>query len=290
MLFKDMDNAAHLGGFVVGICAAVCVLPAQPGMNAWRKVDFIRALGLTAGIIASFLLVTNLDSRSPKVAGEHAYAKAISLLKNYDPAGSIPYLDTALQYMPENAAVYLDRAAAYGMLKMHEKSIADLNEALRLDPKNKKGYFERAARFHSMGDERNAIADIDRVLLLDQKTIVAYSNRAWYYNVLNEQEHAIADSTTAISMDPSSPWAYDTRGVAYCLSGKYNEAIGDFDNYLLLKSKKIRNGAIYYHRAFAYYKLGKTELARQDLAAARQSIYKLEPCEQQWFKSMLSEL
>jgi hypothetical protein len=70
----------------------------------------------------------------------------------------------------------------------------------------------------------------------------------------------------------------------------YNEAIGDFDKYILLKSKGIRNGAIYYHRAFAYYKLGKTELAKQDLAAARASVYRLEPCEQQWFSSMLSEL
>ena len=66
----------------------------------------------------------------------------------------------------------------------------------------------------------------------------------------------------------------------------YNEAVGDLDNYILLKPKGIRNGAIYYHRAFAYYKLGKIGLAKQDLAAGRNSIYKLEPCERRWFSSM----
>ena len=37
MLFKDMDNAAHLGGFIVGFCTTICVLPTQPGINLWRK-------------------------------------------------------------------------------------------------------------------------------------------------------------------------------------------------------------------------------------------------------------
>jgi tetratricopeptide (TPR) repeat protein len=173
---------------------------------------------------------------------------------------------------------------------MHRESVNDLNKALLIDPKNKKGYFERAARLHSLGQDRLAIADLNKVLELKPKTILALSNRAWYQAILGQIENAIADSTEAISLDPNSPWAYDTRGVSFCLKGMYSQALTDFDKYIQLKSKNIKNGAIYYHRAFAYYNLGKTELAKQDLIRARASNYQLEPCEKKWFRAMLTDL
>ena len=219
ILFKDIDFAAHLGGFLVGGITGLALLPRDPGEICWRRIDLVRVGAIMLILLVGCVAIAAFDNNRPEVAGEHSYAQAVARLKNYDPVGALSYLNSAIELMPKNAAVYLDRAAAYGMLKMHEKSIADLNRALQLDPQNEKGYFERAVRLHSLGREHEAIADLDQVIRRDRKAVVALSNRGWYYNVVNAPDKAIDDSTAAIKMAPKSPWAYDTRGVAYMLKG-----------------------------------------------------------------------
>ncbi len=284
-IFQDMDNAAHLGGFLVGLWTALCLLPPKPGTTQWRNMDFIRLAGLVGVIASGLVIVCTMDEKNQKVIGEHNYFQAVTLLKKDQPQKAMDYLNEALKMMPTNAAVYFDRAAAYGALKQFEASIADATSGLHYDPKSKRGYFERSAAYHNLGKENEAIADLDCLLELDPHSAQAYNNRAWSYNVLNEPNKAIADSTRAINIDRRGAYAYDTRGVAFCLKGMYRAALPDFQKFTQLRPKE---GSVYYHRAFAYQKLGDESQSAQDLQTAKKSDYQLEPWEKKWLKDLLS--
>jgi membrane associated rhomboid family serine protease/tetratricopeptide (TPR) repeat protein len=285
LIFHDMDNAAHLSGFLIGLWAALCLLPIAPGDKVWRNLDYIRIAGLTGILSTGLVIVCTMDERNPQVIGEHDYAEAVRLLRQDKPKQAIFYLDKTLNVMPQNASAYLDRAAAYGKLKQYGKCVDDATMALKYEPANKRGYFERSLAYHNLGDERKAVADLDYLLKLDPRSAVAYNNRGWSCNALGEPDIAIADSTKAISIDPRGAMAYDTRGVALCLKGMYKNALVDFDKYVQLKPG---DGAIRYHRAFAYFKLGRKDLSDRDLQIAKASDYQLEPWEKLWLGQMFA--
>jgi tetratricopeptide (TPR) repeat protein len=280
-----MDNASHLGGFIVGLWAALCVIPPEPDNKSWRRMDFIRLAGLIGVLVTGLVIVTTIDGKNPIAIGEYNYQKGLRLLRHDDVQGAIGYFDKALQNEPDNSAVYLDRAMAWGRLDKWDRSLADADSALKLDPKSKKGYFVLSYAHHHLGRELDAVSDLNRVIFIDPRAAVAYNNRAWSLETLGKVDAAITDCNTAIGLDARAPSAYDTRGVAYCLKGVYDQAIIDFDKYASLQPDE---GAVYYHRAFAYLKLGKALLARDDMKRARASKYELEPWEKEWLKPVLS--
>jgi Flp pilus assembly protein TadD len=59
----------------------------------------------------------------------------------------------------------------------------------------------------------------------------------------------------------------------------YKNALEDFAKCIALPPN---DGSVYYHRAFAYNKLGEKEAAASDLKKARASKYELEPWERRW--------
>jgi membrane associated rhomboid family serine protease/Flp pilus assembly protein TadD len=278
-IFQDMDNAAHLSGFVVGLWAGLCLMPSRPGSKIWHNLDFVRIVGLTAILVVELVLVSVNDERNPKVLGEHEYAEAVTLLKDGKAQQAIPYLDRALILMPTNAPAYLDRASAYNQTKQFDKALLDAARAISFDAKTKKGYFIRSLAYHHLGDEIKNIADLNRVLEIDPRAAMALNNRAWSYDEIGKVDDAITDSTRAISIDKHCSTAYDTRAVAYCLKGMYKNALEDFAKCIALPPN---DGSVYYHRAFAYNKLGEKEAAASDLKKARASKYELEPWERRW--------
>jgi membrane associated rhomboid family serine protease/Flp pilus assembly protein TadD len=282
-IFQDMDNAAHLGGFVVGLWAGLCVLPARPDSKKWRDIDFIRTAGLIAISIVGLVLVSVIDERNPKVLGEHEYAEAVTLLKNGQPKQAITYLNRALLMMPENASAHLDRASAFNQIKQYDEALVDATEAIKFDPKNKKGYFLRSLAYHNLGDETQSIDDLNKVLEIEPRTVMALNNRAWSYIQIGRIDDAIADSTKALTIDKRCASAYDTLGVAYCQKGMYESALQDFAKCIALPPN---DGSIYYHRAFVYDKLGKKDAALGDLERAKASSYELEPWERFWLNGV----
>ncbi len=280
-IFQDMDNAAHLSGFIVGLWAGLCVNPNRPDNKIWRDIDFVRTAGLVAVAVVGLVLVSVTDERNPKILAEHEYAEAVTLLKDGKPKQAITHLDRVLITMPNNVSAYLDRASAFNQIKLFDKAIVDSTLAIKLDAKNKKGYFLRSLAYHNLSDDSRAIADLNKVLEIDPRAAMALNNRAWSYIAMGNIDNAIVDSTNAISLDKHCASGYDTRGVAYCQKGMYENALKDFAKCIDLPPT---DGDVYYHRAFVYDKLGEKEAAASDLKKARASKYELEPWEKQWLQ------
>jgi len=77
---------------------------------------------------------------------------------------------------------------------------------------------------------------------------------------------ALADCDTAIKLQPDVPQVFVDRGDCYMQSGKYELALADYTKAVQIDDTK--SGDIYLHRAGAYEKMKKPELAKQDRDAA----------------------
>jgi membrane associated rhomboid family serine protease/Flp pilus assembly protein TadD len=279
-VFKDMDNAAHAGGFLVGLWTALCVIPQSPNVKGWRKIDFIRLAFVFCVLIAGLFIDTKFISENPRAQAEGAYDRAVDLLQRKQYREALTYLSKAITLFPNNAAYFVDRAAANRYLEQYENALVDCKRAVQLEPQNKRALRELAAANHTLGHYQEAVDIYTRLLSIDPKSAMSYNNRAWSYDAMGKYPEAIDDCTKALQLDPSNANALDTRGVAYLLHGQNLQAQQDFDQYLKLKPNE---GAGQYHRALLDEKLGKQDLAKEDLAKAKKSDYKLEPWEKQVF-------
>jgi membrane associated rhomboid family serine protease/Flp pilus assembly protein TadD len=275
-MFPGMDNASHLGGFIVGLWTALCILPTNPASHVWAKGNFIKLACLTLVLVGGLELDIRLNRHNPKVMGELEYQRAITLLKKEHFQDALVQLKKAAQITPRNAAIYADEALAYSKIKCHEEAIEAATQALKFEPNNRKALAAKASALHYLGEDQQAIRQYSLLIQVDQRSAVALNNRAWSYLALNDPIHAIEDSTKALHIDSVSAAAYDTLGLAHCLNNQYTKAISDFAKCISLKPK---DGAVYYHRAYAYLKQGDMKLAKADLTKARASDYQLEPWE-----------
>jgi rhomboid protease GluP len=279
-VFKDMDNAAHAGGFLVGLWTALCIIPQTPAIKDWRKIDLIRLAFVVVVLLIGLAVDARFISENPRAQAEAAYDQAVELLQQKKYREALNLLTRAIALFPNNAAYFVDRAAANRYLEHYENCLADSKRAVQLEPQNKRAIRELAAAYHTLGQYQAAIEIYSRLLAIDPKSAMSYNNRAWSYDALGEYAKAIDDCDKALKIDPNAANALDTQGVAFLLQSNYTQAQQDFDQYIKLKPNE---GAGLYHRALLYKKLGKTNLADQDLAAARKSDYKLESWEQKFF-------
>jgi membrane associated rhomboid family serine protease/Flp pilus assembly protein TadD len=283
-MFPGMDNAAHLGGFLVGLWTALCLLPSSPACRKWAPGNFLKLACLTLVMVAGLELDIRSNRDNPQVKGELEYQKAVKLLKQEKLDEAMLLLESASKSMPNNAAVYADEALVLGKLKRYRESVDAATTALKLDPKDRKAYIARGAAYRNLGEDDLAIEQFDRLIQTDPRLAIAYNNRGWSYLAEGKTDRAIADSTKAIQLDGGSASAYDTRGLALTVMHQEEKALQDYDKYINLKPK---DGSVYYHRALAYLQLGKIDEAKSDLAIARKSDYQLEVFESKLLQELL---
>lgn len=92
---------------------------------------------------------------------------------------------------------------------------------------------------------------------------LAYANK-WK----KDYPAAVAAITRAIELRPGRPGLYFTRGGSSLMAGDYDGAIADFTEGLALgnhKEQEAYREVLYFHRAEAYYQLGRTTEAIADL-------------------------
>jgi membrane associated rhomboid family serine protease/Flp pilus assembly protein TadD len=285
MMFPGMDNAAHLGGFIVGLWTALCLLPSGPECKKWAPGNFIKVACLALVMVVGLELDIRTNRDNPQVKGELEYQKADQLLKQEKLEEAMIHLKVAAASMPNNAAVYADEALVFGKLKRYKESVDAATKALNIDPKDRKARASRGTAYRNLGEDELAIKEYDRLIETNPKSALAYNNRGWSYLAQGKSELAIADSTKAIQSDSGQAFAYDTRGLALTTIHQEQKALQDYTQYMAKKPKD--RGSVYYHRALAYFQLGRIDEAKHDLEIARKSDYQMEAWESKLLQDVL---
>lgn len=134
----------------------------------------------------------------------------------------------------------------YNHLDDLEKFEASYVKAIDINPNEIAFYYGRAYGYVGFKQYAKAIADLNKILALDEGNIRARNLMANIYLSQEKFDEVIKVSDRIIKLDPTFALAYDDRAYAYYKLGKYDLAI--IDSYTALtqedKSSRMRNNFI----------------------------------------------
>jgi tetratricopeptide (TPR) repeat protein len=176
-------------------------------------------------------LAERWQSRGGAHPADHCYAVALIGLKQYkEGATRLESLAQAMVHAPASLrAEVLDQASQAWLLAGDAaRAFAADSAALNLLPGNPDILVDRAEAAGSEGSYDKALDDLDRVLKTDPTRLDALTYRASAYRELNKLDLALADIDRAVELSPNSVSALLERGDIRRLSGDINGARRDW--------------------------------------------------------------
>jgi tetratricopeptide (TPR) repeat protein len=219
-----------------------------------------------------------------------AGANSIAAIPDDRPAITLP----PLRNPAPKAAALIEAGKKAALGDDLEKAVADFTEAVRIDPNHPSGYTERGQALFKLGETDRAITDYSAALKKDANFGPALRGRAMANLYRGSTELAFTDLSKAIQIAEIDParlpalelfYARRSRANIFGTKAKPEGEVADctalIDSYKRDKALKAAlievyqpDGAsnlvatIYRQRANAYIRLGKPELARDDLTSA----------------------
>jgi len=179
----------------------------------------------------------------------------------------------AAKYDSLNPARHFNLAAYYLNQGNCATAIKYLNNCLEVDPDHLTARFKRAICFIKMNTREKAIADLSYVInnFVDQSTSLnptddkfllgsAYLMRGGIYGEAGEFSKSVYDLKKAASYISDDAEIYNSLGYYMIFTSEIRSSIEFLDKSIEMEPT-YRN---YNSRAFAYYKMGKLELAEKD--------------------------
>lgn len=182
--------------------------------------------------------------------------------KNYKVA--LECFSKAIEIDPRNGKLWNSRGGIYFNTKEYDKALKDFDKAIELDNSLAMFYSNRASIKLELKDVDAALLDLNEALKLDDANPLVYYTRGNAYSKLSKLDEALKDYDRAISLRPTSAYYYG-RGRIYLVLGKYELSVKDNSEALLLDPSNI---FALYNRAVSYNKMGKNQLAIDDLQRA----------------------
>ena len=144
-----------------------------------------------------------------------------------------------LEYYPNTALVWENRASYYGEAGRVAEALSDYDKAIALNPRNAPTYASRANQYlYSDRPDKyeSALQDLNFAVMLSPESAEYRLKRAKVLLDLGRLDQALSDADAAERFAPGNPDLYcrcDRR--IHFKRGNYNKARSDIDRYLLAK-------------------------------------------------------
>ena len=155
---------------------------------------------------------------------------------------------------------------------MNNQTIRDLDEGIRkLNEKivSAVGFLTRSRDVLepslTVHDLEKAIRNLNELIHIGSDDPILYINRGNVHFYIGDYESAISDYSKFIQIYPRNATAYLKRGDAHCCKGEYDLAILDYGEAIRIDPVYAK---AYYSRSEAYERVGKSNQAHEDAAAA----------------------
>ncbi|MGH6882620.1 tetratricopeptide repeat protein [Hypericibacter sp.] len=185
---------AKKGGPPAEHCQAVALV----GLG--RYTEAAQAIQTVAGELAK------IDSSKNLAAHLYDQAGQIWLLQG-DPAQAIAASNTALEILPNDVEMVIDRAVALGSADRWWDALDDLNHANELAPKRADILVLRASAYRYVDSKELAMADVNQALTIDPKNAEGHLERGILLFGNGDKNGARTDWLAAIQLAPNSPTA-----------------------------------------------------------------------------------
>ncbi|MCC7530104.1 MAG: tetratricopeptide repeat protein [Candidatus Melainabacteria bacterium] len=169
----------------------------------------------------------------------------------------------ALSVKKPDTQAYMERAASYSRLHKDKEALLDLDKYIALHRQKRNAYERRASILENLHLYERALADFRTMQKIhcDDRTAL---KEAFCLDKLNKREEAITCLNNLLGRNPEDDAGYEARGKVQVKLGRLKEAIADYSRAIQL----IPSANVYKERAAAYEKLGRKDLAEQDLKEA----------------------
>ncbi len=207
----NIDNAAHIGGLVVGFLMGWVLSP-------------------------DYKVVPSGPTQSAHVVDTNSLTRRWWLL----PAALILAVGLTLlaNLREENTGSGLQSQGEYHLQQGEwDEAIADFSKALEADPELWPALIYRGEAHIQMDDYDAALADFETVIGArpgNDLQAVAHSGRGRVYMLRGRIDLALADLETAVELNPEDPFSRFVRGLIYAEIGHNEQAIQDLEMALSL--------------------------------------------------------
>jgi tetratricopeptide (TPR) repeat protein len=222
-----------------------------------HQSDVFYALNKIAEAKKAILKSLQLDPKS-----KDANAKMGELqyyLKDY--ANAFKYLDEALRLDPYYAKVYFIKGLCFKENGDTSLAVSSFRTCIEQDPDFFHAYMQLG---DIMSTQNNPLA-IDyytNAIRVNGSMVEAYYGLGYYYQEHGQPDDAIKVYNDLLKIDPKNAPAKHNIGYTYLFKlGDPGKSVPWFTDALLDDQKMVN---AYYHRGYAYEKLGKKELAIKD--------------------------
>jgi tetratricopeptide (TPR) repeat protein len=196
-----------------------------------------------------------------------------TLIKNpiLDYEKAIENYTKAIKLKPKQIDYYSSRADTAYEAKMYDLAIADYSTLIELQP-NERNYQKRAEFYFKSDDYKNAVKDFTKAIELLNDLYYLYEKRGKAFLKLKLYDDSLRDFDHIIKNGKSAACnGYNGRGDVFFAQNKYNEALENYSNAIDLCEYNIE---AFKSRSILYRKLGKTDLAEEDLKKVLEIIEK----------------
>lgn len=243
------------------------------GQVAYNNADFSDAqVALTYAINTADL------NRNDELEVQLAYklrGDVYQGLENYPSA--IDDYTQAIEFNPQYASAYWQRALTYGAQGNYQEALADFDSSINLNPDYRSqlpsdsgysgAYYTRGNIYRNDGNYELAIVDYTQALELNFEPLEwIYYWRGVSYAGLGQNTLALNDYTEAININPSYFHAYYSRGNLYRRANDFESAITDYTTAITLNYDPLE--WIYFWRGVSYRQLENYDLALEDFDQA----------------------
>lgn len=143
------------------------------------------------------------------------------------------------------------------------KAIELYSKIIQIDDSEIRAYNNRAVAYCENGEFEKAIEDTTKILNINHNSASAYAIRALANTELNNKTEALKDFDNCIRIGTEDEkfMAYESRATFFIKFNMWQEAIKDYD---IIAQTRTLTAFELNNRAFAYYRLGKNDIALKD--------------------------
>lgn len=174
----------------------------------------------------------------------------------------------------KNEKIWSNLGNLYGLQKKFDKSLEAYSKAIEYNPNNASTYLNRAITFSMMGQHSKSLPDFDKAIELDPNVALTYKNRAYTLLQLGQFDQSISDYDRAIELYSYDTLSYLNRGISKFNAKKYSDAISDFNTFIGMKPD---NAQAYYNLSISYKNLGNFSEALKTAFKAQQLGQQVSP-------------
>ncbi len=225
-MIAHVDNAAHVGGLVMGLILGALIAKAAPGQDAIVRRLGVLAIGAT---LAASLWLYLVRSHAYLVHGQ----RGVASLKAGDLDKGIKELQMAAKQRPGFAGTHEVLADAYLAKGDFENAAAELKHAIILDPKNQDVYYRLGLVYMEQKQPAKAEEIFGQLLKINPNSADGHAGLGSAYSDEHRYEEALAEYKRVVEIDSLYRDVYYNIGVVEAHLNNADEAIA-----ALLKQKE----------------------------------------------------